>query len=72
MLLRVSRACARSSGNKIQYDQRMYIYIYIYRVIMEIKSYRNITNLLNKRNELISKCRHENKFYIKNYKREVT
>ena len=24
-------------------------------------------NLLNKRSELISKCRHENKFYLKNY-----
>ena len=24
----------------------------------------NSANLLNKRNELISKCRHENKFYI--------
>ena len=29
-------------------------------------------NLLNKRDELISKCRHENKFYMKNYKKEVT
>ena len=29
-------------------------------------------NLLNKISELISKCRHENKFYIKNYKNEVT
>lgn len=27
-------------------------------------------NLLNKRNDLISKCRHESKFYIKNYKNE--
>ena len=25
-------------------------------------------NLLNKRNELISKCRHENKYYLSNYK----
>ena len=30
------------------------------------------SNLLNKRDEMISKCRHENKFYIKNYKNEVT
>ena len=29
-------------------------------------------NLLNKRGELISKCRHKNKFYIKNYKNKVT
>ena len=27
--------------------------------------------LLNKRNEMISKCRHENKFYIKNYKTAI-
>ena len=25
-------------------------------------------NLLNKRNELVTKCRHENKFYFANYK----
>ena len=25
-------------------------------------------NLLNKRNELVTKCRHENKFYLRNYK----
>ena len=25
-------------------------------------------NLLNKRNELVTKCRHENKFYLANYK----
>ena len=25
-------------------------------------------NLLNKRNELISKCRHENKYYLSSYK----
>ena len=25
-------------------------------------------NLLNKRNELVTKCRHENKFYLVNYK----
>ena len=25
-------------------------------------------NLLNKRNELLTKCRHENKFYLANYK----
>ena len=30
------------------------------------------SNLLNKRSELISKCRHENKFYIMNYKEEAT
>ena len=35
-----------------------------------VKSKNN--NLLNKRDELISKCRHENKFYIMNYKNEVT
>ena len=28
----------------------------------------NKSNVLNKRSELISKCRHRNKFYIKNYK----
>ena len=28
--------------------------------------------LLNTRDELISKCRHENKFYIQNYKNEIT
>ena len=26
------------------------------------------TNSINKRSELISKCRHENKFYLRNYK----
>ena len=26
------------------------------------------SKLLNKRSELISKCRHENKFYVENYK----
>ena len=30
------------------------------------------SGLLNKRSELISKCRHQNKFYIKNYKGRVT
>ena len=30
------------------------------------------SSLLNKRSELISKCRHENKFYVKNYKGRVT
>ena len=30
------------------------------------------SNTLNKRSELISKCRHENKYYIMNYKSEVT
>ena len=30
------------------------------------------SSLLNKRSELISKCRHENKFYIMNYKGGVT
>ena len=28
-------------------------------------------NLLNKRDELVSKCRHENKFYITNYKNGI-
>ena len=32
----------------------------------------NDTNLLNKRSELISKCRHENKFYIKKYEKDIT
>ena len=32
--------------------------------LMIIKS--NSNNLLNKRSKLISKCRHENKFYLKN------
>ena len=27
--------------------------------------------LLNKRNELISKCRHENKYYLLNYNWEI-
>ena len=30
------------------------------------------SNTLNKKSELISKCRHENKYYIMNYKSEVT
>ena len=29
------------------------------------------SKLLNKRSELISKCRHENKFYVKNYKTSI-
>ena len=28
----------------------------------------NPSKLLNKRSEIISKCRHDNKFYVKNYK----
>lgn len=31
-----------------------------------------LPNLLNKRSELISKCRHENKFYLKNFKTRKT
>ena len=30
------------------------------------------TNLLNKRSELISKCRHENKYYLMNFKSRIT
>ena len=30
------------------------------------------TTLLNKRPELISKCRHENKFYLRNFKGDYT
>ena len=30
------------------------------------------TNLLNKRSELISKCRHENKYYLMNLKDDIT
>ena len=29
-------------------------------------------NLLNSRNELVTKCRHENKFYLTNFKDHVT
>ena len=40
---------------------------------MQGMSYREIPHhflykLLNKRNELITKCRHENKFYLADYK----
>ena len=31
----------------------------------------NPSKLFNKRSELISKCRHENKFYVKNYKTSI-
>ena len=34
----------------------------------EIISYKNTAELLNKKTELISKCRHENKFLLENYK----
>ena len=34
----------------------------------EILSYQNQKELLNKRTELVSKCRHENKYMLKNYK----
>ena len=44
MLLRVSRACAQSSGNKIQYYPKD-VYIYTCHLIMEIKSYRNVQQL---------------------------
>ena len=37
----------------------MYIYIYIYIYI---------DRLINKRMDLVSKCRHENKFILSNYK----
>ena len=29
-------------------------------------------NLLNSRNELVTKCRHENKFYVVNFKDNIT
>ena len=29
-------------------------------------------NLLNSRNELVTKCRHENKFYLVNFKDNIT
>ena len=29
-------------------------------------------NLLNLRNELVTKCRHENKFYLANFKDNIT
>lgn len=35
---------------------------------LEIMSYKNKTELLNKRSEMISKCRHSNKFLLTNYK----
>ena len=34
----------------------------------EILHYSNPENLLNKRSELVSNCRHVNKFLLKNYK----
>ena len=36
---------------------------------LEICNFKNKTNLLNKRNELVSKCRHENKFLLVNFRR---
>ena len=33
-----------------------------------IATYPNLEELLNKRSELVSKCRHENKFLMKNFK----
>ena len=35
---------------------------------LEIISYENTDELLNKKSELISKCRHQNKFQLSNYK----
>ena len=35
---------------------------------LEIISYKNPEELLNKKSELISKCRHQNKFQLSNYK----
>ena len=35
---------------------------------LEIITYKDKDILLNKNNELISKCRHQNKFLLKNYK----
>ena len=29
-------------------------------------------NLLNSRNKLVTKCRHENKFYLANFKESIT
>ena len=40
----------------------MLCFTYKYRIIFHTK------NLLNKRNELLTKCRHENNFYLANYK----
>ena len=37
---------------------------------MSIIEYPDKKNLLNKRSELVSKCRHQNKFLLKNYKRK--
>ena len=34
----------------------------------EIISYKNTEELLNKKSELISKCRHQNKFLLENIK----
>ena len=38
---------------------------------LAIITYPNLENLLNKKSELISKCRHENKFLLRNYKRVI-
>ena len=49
----------------------IYIYIYIYICLYEklkIINYPNKEELLNKPSELISKCRHVNKYLLSNYK----
>ena len=34
---------------------------------LEIATYQNQKELLNKRSEILCKCRHDNKFFLKNY-----
>ena len=40
---------------------------YLYEKLL-IATYPNQEDLLNKRSELVSKCQHENKFLLKNFK----
>ena len=54
----------------------IYIYIYIYTYSCYIRSYIRVifmyltqSDLLNKRSELVSKCRHENKFLLQKFNR---
>ena len=53
------------STSILKYNQTMHLCLY---EKLLIATYPNQEELLNKRSELVSKCRHENKFLLKNFK----
>ena len=45
-----------------------YIYIYILNIKLLICEFHDSSRLINKRSELVSKCRHQNKYILRNFK----